>query len=750
MTSKKHFLIFFLLFLVPVLQAHSQDLFPWPVKPFNQNHLITGTFCEYRSTTTPGHFHNGTDIPKPDYSAVYPVRDGIVSTIYPTGTDAYVRVQDKAYVHITPNPALSVGDSVYASVTVLGNILAGQGHVHFTNGYVGVEVNSMVYHNSFAALVDTWAPEITFVRFYQNNTANEFPGPNLSGLVDIIVKVEEHNGPPGSSTSVLNNGTYKIGYRILSSDSGTVVYEPLNGGIRYQFDFKPNNTYLSYVYFTPLSSTSSHVYQVTNSIGIDDYWDTRNLPEDDYVVMVFTEDTRQNAETAYVRVRVVASDTTPPEQPVFSYLKGTDTGMHLAWYPNTDQDLLGYRLYFSFDNSLWTLFKDENILTPSITDTLLRQVINTDAYFRLTAVDSAPVTNESISSDIYGTSNGSAFPHRVLIVDGFDRTDGAWPVPYHTFGFIYGRALRDNQYSFDTVPNEAITDSLIDLNNYEAVFWILGDESVADETFSASEQQWVIRYLENGGNLFVSGSDIATDLDPDANPGATPDDSLFLSDYLKADFSDHQAGLYNVTGQGGSIFDGFSAAVGQSPYTPDSIDIILPVGGSTIAGLEYASGQTAAIYYEGIFGNGTSAGLLVYCTFPFETVFNAGVRVEFFSRVLNYFFEASSIYPDNSVQIPENFSMSPNYPNPFNPSTTIHFQLPLASRVDLVIYNMLGQPIRRLVDGQFQSGGYRVDWNGINEEGRLVASGVYIATFSAQAVNSQKKYKKSWKLLFTK
>jgi hypothetical protein len=47
------------------------------------------------------------------------------------------------------------------------------------------------------------------------------------------------NGPPGSSTSVLNNGTYKLGYKILSADHNTVVYSPPNNGLRYQFDRKP-------------------------------------------------------------------------------------------------------------------------------------------------------------------------------------------------------------------------------------------------------------------------------------------------------------------------------------------------------------------------------------------------------------------------------------------------------------------------------------------------------------------------------
>ncbi|RQW00517.1 MAG: M23 family metallopeptidase, partial [Calditrichaeota bacterium] len=562
-----------IIFLIPDF-LFAQNNYPWPVTPFDQNHLITGTFCEYRSTTTPAHFHNGTDIPKADGSPVYSVRDGIVTTIYGVGSNAYVRVQDKAYVHISPNPSLSVGDSVYASQTILGYILSGQGHVHFTNGYAGAEVNSMLTTNSFTPLVDTWAPDINYVLFYQNNTSNQFTTNELSGPVDIIVKVSEKNGPPGSSTSVLNNGTYKIGYRILSEDSSTVVYEPPNGGLRFQFNSKPNNSYVDIVFFRSLSSTSSHVYQVTNNLTSDNYWDTRSVSTGNYVVMVFTEDTRGNGTTAYIPVRIVPQDVTPPEQPLFKALKGRENDIHLSWYPNSAPDLLGYRLFFSYDNVLWTLFRDETVLTPAITDTSLRLVLNTDVYFQLTAVDNAPLPNESIPSDIYGLSNGSSFQGKVLLVDGFDRIDGAWPNPYHFFGFTYGTALTDNGFSFDTVPNEAVEDSLVNLNDYEAVVWFLGDESISDETFSNQEQLLIMDYLENGGNLFVNGSRIATDLDPDAGTGATTADELFLNDYLKADFQKFDTTGKMAAGVNGTIFDGISLAFGQIPYGVDSADVL--------------------------------------------------------------------------------------------------------------------------------------------------------------------------------
>ena len=74
---------------------------------------------------------------------------------------------------------------------------------------------------------------------------------------------------------------------------------------------------------------------------------------------------------------------------------------------------------------------------------------------------------------------------------------------------------------------------------------------------------------------------------------------------------------------------------------------------------------------------------------------------------------------------PFEFELLPNYPNPFNPQTTISYQLPGSGRVQLSIYNTTGQRIRRLVDEVQSAGFYRISWNGMDETGDEVGSGVY-------------------------
>lgn len=82
-------------------------------------------------------------------------------------------------------------------------------------------------------------------------------------------------------------------------------------------------------------------------------------------------------------------------------------------------------------------------------------------------------------------------------------------------------------------------------------------------------------------------------------------------------------------------------------------------------------------------------------------------------------------------RLPLTFEVKPNYPNPFNPSTTIEFQLPEAAHVSLVIYNMLGQKVRSLVNQRMEPGYYRRVWDGRDDRGIRVSSGVYIYRFTA-------------------
>jgi len=76
--------------------------------------------------------------------------------------------------------------------------------------------------------------------------------------------------------------------------------------------------------------------------------------------------------------------------------------------------------------------------------------------------------------------------------------------------------------------------------------------------------------------------------------------------------------------------------------------------------------------------------------------------------------------------LPDDFSLDQNYPNPFNSDTVIRFALPEGDDVELAVFNLAGQQVATLVRGRREAGIYSVRWDGRDDRGRELASGVYL------------------------
>ena len=94
---------------------------------------------------------------------------------------------------------------------------------------------------------------------------------------------------------------------------------------------------------------------------------------------------------------------------------------------------------------------------------------------------------------------------------------------------------------------------------------------------------------------------------------------------------------------------------------------------------------------------------------------------------------------DEESQIPEEVSLSQNFPNPFNPVTAIRYQIPSDQHVRLDLYNVLGKLVRVLVDDDQNTGRYTIHWDGKNEYGASVSSGIYFYRLRAGNYNETKK-----------
>jgi hypothetical protein len=104
----------------------------------------------------------------------------------------------------------------------------------------------------------------------------------------------------------------------------------------------------------------------------------------------------------------------------------------------------------------------------------------------------------------------------------------------------------------------------------------------------------------------------------------------------------------------------------------------------------------------------------------------------------------------SKTTIPKSYELSNNYPNPFNPSTTVSFGLPSQSHVMVKVYSILGQEVATLMDGVQEAGYHNAVWNGKNSSGMQAASGVYLLRVMAQSTSGNATFSQVRKMILLK
>ena len=292
----------------------------------------------------------------------------------------------------------------------------------------------------------------------------------------------------------------------------------------------------------------------------------------------------------------------------------------------------GYRLYSSIDGVSWDTVLNENSLQATSASV---NRINNASYYRVSSVlNNGPSFSESPWSNVLGVGDYSS-KKRVLIVDGFERKTGSWRSSQHSFILRYGKAIQPFSLDFESVKSNLVRDNLINLNDYETIIWISGDESTENETFSTAEQIQVKSFLENGGKFFISGSEIGWDLYGNGSSA----DRTFYNQYLKASYISDNASSNVAVGVNSSCFNGLNFTFGQT-YYEDYPDEINSLGGSQVC-MKYHNNRGAGILYTGNFGSSYNIGKIIYLAFPLETTANDSAFNAVISNSLKYFYAGS-------------------------------------------------------------------------------------------------------------
>ncbi len=335
---------------------------------------------------------------------------------------------------------------------------------------------------------------------------------------------------------------------------------------------------------------------------------------------------------------------------------------------------------------------------------------------------SSVVTLESLSDPAVNETNTFTVVTSGLEVLNVAADDGAGYEPF------YGQAIDATGRTHGTWTRGVMGElTLTDLANFEAVVWFVGENSAA---FSEVDRANLDAYVSFGGNLFLSGQNLARDFCWTGSPSYSPLAAAWFADVLGVSYLADDAGTNLVNGVSGDpIADGMALSINggdgaNNNTSPDEIDALT----NGAASLTYATGQDAAV--RSAYGDGRT----FFTAFGFEGVAFATDRNDLMDSALGWIISRPSAVGDDlqSVLVSRPWVT----PNPFNPQTSLKFEVGGNRSVNaaVVIYDLRGREVRNLYRGVLDPGLQSMVWNGRDNGGRSLSSGIYLARVKADDV----------------
>jgi hypothetical protein len=259
------------------------------------------------------------------------------------------------------------------------------------------------------------------------------------------------------------------------------------------------------------------------------------------------------------------------------------------------------------------------------------------------------------------------------------------------------------------------TEPMTDVDNVPVIVWFTGNATGA--TLNTFERTALQSYVANGGHLILTGQNISDD----SSCATFLHDVLFCTPLSNNTGQQHAQAVDNDSIFGGTDIWLQGAGGAQNQNSPSSVGYL--DGGTPV--LQYTGGDQEVCGVTSMYGTGRS----VFFSFGMEGISGINgttTRRNLLARCFHYFGFSPSATGERP-ELPATVSLDQNFPNPFNPSTTIGFLAPRGARpVQLVIYNLLGQEVCTLYNGIGTGETQRIMWNGLSASGLPVSSGMYI------------------------
>jgi hypothetical protein len=396
------------------------------------------------------------------------------------------------------------------------------------------------------------------------------------------------------------------------------------------------------------------------------------------------------------------------------YFRARDLNNEYSVFPASAEEPLGNRWEFTFLPTLRTV--PGVLLCDDFNGRGGTFVGAEQTYFEAAIADikdvGAPMPDRyDTNGPSSGLSNGIG-----AFVSAGDATDifcVAYEKVIHTSGNLNSVTITEGTQSSDKSNDCQLLIDWLDNSNHKVGLLVMGDQVAVD--LDASTAQVALDFM--GGRCGVS-------VDEDS--------------YYDLTGGREAGGVISplITGVTGEIYDGLSYYIdGGCPIINDFA--VLATTNNGVYCLQYPD-YNSTQYYAGIYTD-----QLNNANWPMRTVFighsmyqmrnavnGTAVRNEFMKMTYEFF--ENGVNPNyTGDEVPKVYSLAQNFPNPFNPSTRIQFALPTKGHVSLKIYNVAGQLVKTLQDGVMDAGSHEISWDGSNNLGANVASGVYFYKINA-------------------